>query len=154
MDYVTELRKKVGHRPLILPGAVVIVLTSENEVLLQQREDGSWGLPGGLMELGESMEDTARREVTEETGLIIGELTLQGIYSGSEYYFKLSNKDELYSVTAVFQTTHFAGELRPDLNESLDLQFFKKEFLPSGLTKEYKVYLSSFIEKNFEVPKK
>lgn len=149
MDYATELRKKVGHRPLILPGAVVIILNSENEVLLQQREDSSWGLPGGLMELGESLEETARREVTEETGLIVGELTLQEIYSGSEFFFKLSNNDELFSVTAVFQTTQYVGELTLDLHESKDLQFFKKELLPLGLTKEYKMYLSSFAENNF-----
>ncbi|WP_317949722.1 NUDIX domain-containing protein, partial [Rossellomorea marisflavi] len=54
MDHIKELRKRVGHRPLILAGAVVIILNQHKEILLQQRTDDDWGLPGGLLELGES----------------------------------------------------------------------------------------------------
>ncbi|MCM0623419.1 NUDIX domain-containing protein [Lysinibacillus sp. OL1_EC] len=42
---------------------MVLILSTENEILLQKRDDGGWGLPEGLMELGESLEDTAKREV-------------------------------------------------------------------------------------------
>ncbi|WP_370455116.1 NUDIX hydrolase [Planomicrobium sp. CPCC 101079] len=124
MDYVAELRKKVGHLPLILPGAVVIAFNKQNQVLLQHRKDGGWGLPGGLMELGESLEETAKREVKEETGLEIAGLKLLGIFSGQEFHYKLPNGDELYSVTAVFQTNQIAGKLVPDLSESQELRFF------------------------------
>ncbi len=53
MEYYKELRKYVGHRPIILPGSVVIIVNDIGEILLQERNDGSWGLPGGLMNLGE-----------------------------------------------------------------------------------------------------
>ena len=53
MEYYKELRKYVGHRPLILPGSVVLILNSKDEVLLQERElgvlrltwwtNGAWG---------------------------------------------------------------------------------------------------------------
>lgn len=76
-DYIMDLRKVVGARPLIVPGSVVFVYDHEGRVLLHRRGDnGCWGFPGGVMELGESFEDTARREVFEETGLLVGELTL------------------------------------------------------------------------------
>lgn len=71
MGYILELRKQVGHRPLIMTCAGVLLLNEKRELLLQKRADnGLWGYPGGSMELGESFKDCARREVQEETGLI------------------------------------------------------------------------------------
>lgn len=146
MNYVKDLRKLVGTRPLILPGAVVLILNDQQEVLLQHRTDGGWGLPGGLMELGESLEETARREVKEETGLEIGELTLVNIFSGKDYYFKVSNGDELYSVTAVYVTKDVRGKMDIDETESVEVQFFKLNELPVGLKDEYKSYIMPYID--------
>lgn len=67
--YVKDIRAMIGHRPLLLAGSNVIILDERGDILLQQRLNGHWGLPGGLLELGESLEETARREVLEETGL-------------------------------------------------------------------------------------
>jgi 8-oxo-dGTP pyrophosphatase MutT (NUDIX family) len=146
MNYVKGLRKLVGTRPLILPGAVVMILNDHHELLLQHRTDGGWGLPGGLMELGESLEETARREVKEETGLEVGELDLVNIFSGAEYYFKVSNGDELYSVTAVYATKDVRGKMEVDETESVEIQFFKLDELPDGLTDEYRSYITPYID--------
>ncbi|MFJ7934061.1 NUDIX hydrolase [Sporosarcina sp. NPDC096371] len=147
MSYVGELRKFVGNRPLILPGAVVIILNAQNEVLLQHRTDGGWGLPGGLMELGESMEETARREVKEETGLMIGELELMGIFSGEDYYLKVANGDELYSVTAVYVTRDIRGDIEIDSTESIDVQYFQPDALPVGLLPSYRKYMEPYLSR-------
>ncbi|SET54343.1 ADP-ribose pyrophosphatase YjhB, NUDIX family [Salinibacillus kushneri] len=145
MDYVKDLRRLVGHRPLILTGSVVLILNENNELLLQQRIDGGWGLPGGLMELGESLENTARREVKEETGLNIDRLELLGVFSGPDYYFKVSNGDELYSVTAVFLTNEVQGAIEMDKEESIDVKYFNLHELPENLTEEYRSYIDPYV---------
>lgn len=63
-DYVSQIRKLVGARPLILCSAGVVLLDRMNRVLLQHRTDNSmWGIPGGALEPGERLEDAAVREV-------------------------------------------------------------------------------------------
>ncbi|WP_054707684.1 NUDIX hydrolase [Bacillus sp. JCM 19041] len=146
MDYVHSLRKQVGTTPLILPGAVVLIINNKNELLLQHRRDGGWGLPGGLMELGESMEETARREVKEETGLDLGALTLLGLFSGEEYHFTFENGDEIYSVTAVYQTNEFTGTLEANQDESIELRFFN--ILPDALLDEYRDYITPYYKED------
>ncbi|MFK3960405.1 NUDIX hydrolase [Guptibacillus hwajinpoensis] len=131
MNYVKELRDIVGHRPLILVGAVAIILNENGEILLQQRneEQKRWGLPGGLMEPGESTEETAVRESFEETGLTIKKLTLFKLYSGEEFFTKADNGDEFYSVTTAYVTTEYSGDII-HTEESIALGYFSSDHLP------------------------
>ena len=133
MGYVEELRALVGHRPLILNGSVALLTDSEGRVLLQHRADGRWGLPGGLMEPGESFEETARREVFEETGLTPGELRLLGVWSGKEYFCRAANGDEFWSVTAAFLAREWTGALAEPDGESLGFGWFGSGELPEDM---------------------
>ncbi|WP_107841567.1 NUDIX hydrolase [Metasolibacillus meyeri] len=130
MNYIQYIRQYVGTKPIIAPGSAIIVLNDNNEMLLQLRSDtNDWGLPGGGMELGDSFEETAQKELFEETGLIAHELKLVGLASGKELYYQFSHGDEIYNATAIFQATTVTGTLKID-KESKDLQYFSLNQLP------------------------
>lgn len=145
MEYFKYLRQYVGHKPLILPGSVVIIVNDRDEILLQERPSGEWGLPGGLMDLGESFEEVAKREVLEETGLMVESLKLLNVYSGAQYYLKVSNGDELYSATAVYYTKDIRGEMKMDDDESIALKYFRADNLPASLTETDKGFIEDYI---------
>ena len=85
-NYIMDLRAIVGHRPLLQVGASVIVVDSENRILLQLRSDNHcWGYAGGSVELDEVVEDAAARELYEETGAVEAEITPVGIYKLYDY---------------------------------------------------------------------
>ncbi|MDO3410518.1 NUDIX hydrolase [Saccharibacillus sp. CPCC 101409] len=133
MGYISDLRKLVGTRPLIMAGACVIA-EREGGILLQKRTDnGRWGLPGGALEPGESMEEVARRELREETGLEAGALELIGVFSGEELYYRYPHGDEVYNVIAAYRCGEFQGEPAPDGEETEQLQFFLPDTLPDEL---------------------
>lgn len=145
MEYYKFLRQYVGTKPLILPGSVVIICNEKGEVLLQKRPEGRWGLPGGLMELGESFEEVAEREVREEIGLEIRNLKLLHVFSGKEFYTKTPNGDEFYSVTAVFYTNEFEGTLQCQPSETLEVRFFHPNNLPDNMVGSHRVFVKELL---------
>lgn len=146
MSYFKELRALVGTRPLILPGAGVLVLNEAGEVLLQRRTDnGTWGIPGGFMEPGERLEETARREVWEETSLTVGEMELFGIFSGPELYYRYPHGDEVYNVSAVYITRDAAGTPAADGTEGTEMHYFAAEALPDDICPPHKPILERFL---------
>lgn len=150
LGYVEELRSLVGKRPLILVGSVVIVCNEEGSILLQQRNERKkrWGLPGGLMEPGESTEETAIREAFEETGLSVQSLTLFQMYSGQEFFTIADNGDEFYSVTAAYYTNHYKGTLISTKEESLSSKFFETTSLPSNMVMSHRKMILDYITCN------
>lgn len=122
------------------------MINEKKEVLLQKRRDGYWGLPGGLMDLGESFEEVAKREVFEETGLVVGNLKLLCVNSGSDCYLKVANGDELYSATAVFYTEDIRGDLEINYDESEGMEYFPLNQLPEQLIDNDKRSIEYFLE--------
>ncbi|ETY75054.1 NUDIX hydrolase [Lactiplantibacillus fabifermentans] len=135
MGYVLDLRKKVGHQPLVVAGAAVIALNTAGQLLLVHRNDNDkWGLPAGSTEPGESVATTARRELREETGLTVGDLQLVDVFSGPEMHYEYPNGDVIDSVTTLYQGTITGGALTPQTNETTAAAFFDRDQLPTPLT--------------------
>lgn len=135
MGYILDLRKFVGHRPLIQVGAGIIVEDHEGRVLLQLRSDNHcWSYCGGSVEIDERVEDAAKRELFEETGLVAEELELFGVWSGPELHYVYPNGDEVSNVDIVFLCRKFSGELKPQDGEVEALRFFHVDEIPEELS--------------------
>lgn len=148
MSYISELRKYIGHIPLISAGATVAVI-KDKQILLNLRSDTkTWGIPGGSLEVGETLEETAKRELKEETNLDCDNFTLLNVFSGNDFYFKYPNGDELYSVIALYLADDFKGSLKITDDESIDLSFFSKSELPN-LESRAKLIIEWLIEKEY-----
>ena len=127
-----NLRKYVGHDVLIGAGATTLVFNSKKELLLNLRTDtNTWGIPGGSMELYETIEETAIRELKEETGITAETLELVAVLSVKDYYFEYPNGDKMCTVIVLFKVMNYNGTLKISDNESKSLQFFPLTNLPA-----------------------
>lgn len=136
MGYIMDLRAYVGHRPLIQVGSSVILEDGQGRVLLQRRTDNSlWCFSSaGSMEPGESAEDTARRELLEETGLTARGLELVGVFSGPEEHAFYPNGDEVYNVEFFYVCRDWFGTLKREEDEVEELRFFPLDEFPDDLS--------------------
>lgn len=134
-DYILDLRRLVGKRPLMQVGGSVICVDHQGNILLQQRSDNHcWCYPGGSVELDEVVEDAARRELYEEMGLRAGKMRLWGVFSGPDTHYIYPNGDEVSCVDIVFECSDFSGEVEADPHEVIAWGWFAPDKLPSPLS--------------------
>lgn len=148
MGYISDLRMLIGNRPIIGVWVTILVINEKREVLFQLRSDTlDWGFPGGSLELNETLEEAASRELKEETGLIASKFELIGVFSGPLYYFRYPNGDETYSVINLYRAVGVSGQLEMNDGESIQLQFFGEDILPENIEKRAKALLDSLGDK-------
>jgi len=135
MDYIYELRKLVGSCPLIMVGAALLALNQNDQLLMIKRTDnGCWGIPGGSMELGETLENTVIRETKEEIGIEVKDFKLFKIYSGPDLYYRYPNGDEVYMVSIVYLTHDLLGNLIINPSEHTEYRYFDIHNLPAKIS--------------------
>lgn len=149
MGYIMDLRKEVGHRTLLQVGASVIVEDNEGRVLLQLRTDNHcWGYAGGSVDLDEVVEEAAKRELFEETGLVAEKLELFGVYSGPETHYIYPNGDEVSNVDLVFLCKEYSGILKCQEDEVSELRFFRAEEMPENISPPIRAALLDWAQRN------
>src|SRR5919199_6095817 len=106
--------------------ASVIVMCGSQVLLIQGERYGTWSLPGGLVERGETVVQAAMREAREETGLEVQCTRLVGVYSRPHW------RDDGYHVI-VLAAEPVGGVLQPDADETVDVRYFDPATLPESL---------------------
>jgi len=152
-DYVETMRSLIGHRPMLLPGVRALIFNPQGEILLQRRTDmPRWCLPSGGVELNETALDALKREVTEETSLVVLEAEAMGVYSGPSQKFVYPNGDEIQCFAIAFVVRRWQGEPCADGIEGSDLRFFALSQLPDELVpihkptiEDYRSYQGKFL---------
>lgn len=113
---------------------MVLIVDEQERLLMQKRAGtGAWHVPGGFLELGERLEDAARREAFEETALTVGNLDLVGAYSGPDFHWFAPNGDEVYNVTVAYLTRDYSGIPVADGEEGTGVSFMPLSPLPEPL---------------------
>lgn len=131
----------------IRPSVCAVIINDNNEILLEQRSDNQlWGLPGGGVEIGESVTQALHREVIEETGLKIKIIDLIGIYSDPENYSIMSYPDGglVQYVSITFKCKPISKNIKIS-KESIDLKFFDIAKLPENLMTGHKSRINDLI---------
>lgn len=128
-DYISFIRSKVGNAKIILNAACVVIADEQGRVLLQKRSDNhKWGLPGGLLELDESIQNGAIREVKEETDLDVELTDFIGVFVNPQMRWRKADDAEVICFS--FRGVVKSGTLKINDSESLEFGFFGKDELP------------------------
>lgn len=105
----------------VVPSASAIVTDEQGRILLVKRRDNTlWALPGGGHDIGETIEQTAIREVKEETGLDVEITGITGVYTNPAHVVAFTDGEVRQQFSLCFTTTVLGGELAID-HESTDI---------------------------------
>ncbi len=129
MSYIKEIRSLVKDAFLILNATAIVIVDEQKRILLQKRSDnGLWGLPGGLLELDETIEEGAIREVFEETNLNVKIKRFLGVFCNPFMRWREKDLAKVYSFAFLAEVV--SGELKVNDDESLAMEYFHYENLP------------------------
>ena len=121
----------------LVPSANVVVVNDVGELLLIHRTDNdNWALPGGAMDLGESLVDTAVRETREETGIDCEVTGLVGIYTDPKHVILYTSNGEVRQEFSVVYTARPVGGTPTPSSESRQVEWIAPDSV-DRLTMDY-----------------
>ncbi len=120
-----------------IPTADVIILHKDGVVLIKRKNPPyGWALPGGFIDYGETAEQAAVREAQEETGLLVADLKLFGVYSAPD------RDPRCHTITIVFSA--YAVESPHGGDDASEARVFPWDHLPEVMAFDHAKILSDF----------
>lgn len=117
---------KAPRATSVVPSANVIVVNDDGEILLIRRSDNdNWALPGGAMDLGESLPDAAVRETAEETGVEVEITGLVGIYTDPRHVILYASNNEVRQEFSIVFTARPVGGRPTTSAESKEVRWVR-----------------------------
>lgn len=104
-----------------------VVLKGNDVLLVKERDDGLWSLPGGWAEVGESPKESVTREVLEESGFVVEVSRLLAVHDRSRHDLT----PYPFAVYTLFFLCRLTGETLLDNPETSESAFFPKAQLPN-----------------------
>lgn len=135
-----EIERDSTKAQAIRPSVSAVIWDADGRLLCQQRSDGGhWGIPGGSIEIGETVSQAVVREILEETGLTVTPGRLVGVYSDPAFQIlRYPDGRVWHYVNLCFECRIVSGTLTRN-HESLALGFFDPKALPEPFLSLHRV---------------
>jgi ADP-ribose pyrophosphatase YjhB (NUDIX family) len=134
----------------LVPSVNVVVTNSAGEILLTRRTDNdNWALPGGAIDLGESVAQAAVRETLEESGIKCAITGIAGIYSDPKHVILYTSNGEARQEFSIVLTARpLSGQPTPS-SESSEVRWIPEAELPGyAMDQSMRIRISNFLERN------
>ncbi|MET9321496.1 NUDIX domain-containing protein [Streptomyces sp. NPDC003038] len=110
----------------IVPAVTAFVVNDADEILMERRSDnGRWGMPGGVQEIGENIAATVVREVLEETGISVEVVGLIGIFTDPGHVIAFSDGEVRQEFSLCFRARPVSGDIKVS-SESFEVRWIPR----------------------------
>ncbi len=142
-----RIERDVSKATAIRPSVSAVIRDRRGYVLLGRRADSrEWGLPGGNVEIGESVADAIRREAREETGLDVAVMRLVGVYSDPAWQVvRYPDGRVVHYVNTCFECRVTGGDLATS-PETLELAYFNPAALPEDTVPQHRQRIADAVD--------
>ncbi|WP_435170196.1 NUDIX domain-containing protein [Paenibacillus glycanilyticus] len=142
--YIQKLINRVPDLPLIMVRPTLILLNEDGLILFVKHCDGTWGLPGGLLEPGESVEEALKRELHEELNIYIDDLNHFKVFSGNGFSHRGRSGVEIHYIALTYISSNFEGVIKIDNHEVIEYGFFRSNEIPTDTLDMIKIIIKEY----------
>ncbi|TDD20301.1 NUDIX domain-containing protein [Actinomadura sp. KC06] len=147
IDYYDDPKAPAANS--LVPSVNVVVTNDQGEILLIRRTDNdNWAVPGGAIDLGESVAQAAIRETSEETGIDCEITGIVGIYSDPKHVIHYTSNDEVRQEFSILLTGRLLGGRPTPSNESREVHWIAPHDIESlRMDRSMRLRIGHYLEK-------